>query len=108
MKPDISELSVEELKRLQEEAEALIATKKDQAIENAYNQLLEVAENVGYTVEELLEYGAQKRKKTTRKSVEPRYRNKHNAEETWTGRGKQPRWLVAELEKGAKLEDFLI
>ncbi|MBD0191236.1 H-NS family nucleoid-associated regulatory protein, partial [Acinetobacter baumannii] len=28
--------------------------------------------------------------------------------ETWTGRGKQPRWLVAEIEKGAKLEDFLI
>ncbi|EPL5429774.1 TPA: H-NS family nucleoid-associated regulatory protein, partial [Acinetobacter baumannii] len=27
---------------------------------------------------------------------------------TWTGRGKQPRWLVAEIEKGAKLEDFLI
>ncbi|HFF4331913.1 H-NS histone family protein, partial [Acinetobacter baumannii] len=22
--------------------------------------------------------------------------------------GKQPRWLVAEIEKGAKLEDFLI
>ncbi|WP_228133051.1 H-NS family nucleoid-associated regulatory protein, partial [Acinetobacter baumannii] len=41
-------------------------------------------------------------------SVEPRYRNKNNAEETWTGRGKQPRWLVAEIEKGAKLEDFLI
>ncbi|KCZ11152.1 DNA-binding protein, partial [Acinetobacter baumannii] len=37
-----------------------------------------------------------------------RYRNKNNAEETWTGRGKQPRWLVAEIEKGAKLEDFLI
>ena len=31
-----------------------------------------------------------------------------NKDETWTGRGKQPRWLVAELEKGAKLEDFLI
>ncbi|MBC6812953.1 DNA-binding protein, partial [Acinetobacter baumannii] len=31
-----------------------------------------------------------------------------NAEETWTGRGKQPRWLVAEIETGAKLEDFLI
>jgi len=90
MKPDISELSVDELKRLQEEAEALIASKKDQAIEDAYNQILAVAEAVGFTVEELLEYGEQKRKKT------------------WTGRGKQPRWLVAELEKGAKLEDFLI
>ncbi|HFF5509321.1 TPA: H-NS family nucleoid-associated regulatory protein, partial [Acinetobacter baumannii] len=73
MKPDISELSVEELKRLQEEAEALIASKKDQAIEDAYNQIIEIAENVGFSVEQLLEFGAQKRKKTTRKSVEPRY-----------------------------------
>ncbi len=47
-------------------------------------------------------------KKTSRKSVEPRYRSKANPTDTWTGRGKQPRWLVAELEKGAKLEDFLI
>ncbi|HFF4342111.1 TPA: H-NS histone family protein, partial [Acinetobacter baumannii] len=66
MKPDISELSVEELKRLQEEAEALIASKKDQAIEDAYNQIIEIAENVGFSVEQLLEFGAQKRKKTTR------------------------------------------
>ncbi|ENU90712.1 H-NS histone family protein [Acinetobacter vivianii] len=108
MKPDISELSVEDLKRLQAEAEALIASKKDQAIEDAYNQIVAIAEGIGFSVEELLEVGEQKRKKTTRKAVEPRYRNKSNTEETWTGRGKQPRWLVAELEKGAKLEDFLI
>jgi len=108
MKPDISDLSVEDLKRLQVEAEALIASKKDQAIEDAYNQIIAIADAIGFSVEELLEVGEQKRKKTTRKAVEPRYRNKSNAEETWTGRGKQPRWLVAELEKGAKLEDFLI
>ncbi|ENX16852.1 hypothetical protein F895_01310 [Acinetobacter sp. CIP 64.2] len=108
MKPDISDLSVEDLKRLQAEAEALIASKKDQAIEDAYNQIIAIADAIGYSVEELLEVGEQKRKKTTRKAVEPRYRNKSNTEETWTGRGKQPRWLVAELEKGAKLEDFLI
>jgi DNA-binding protein H-NS len=108
MKPDISDLSVEDLKRLQAEAEALIASKKDQAVEDAYNQIIAIADAIGYSVEELLEVGEQKRKKTTRKAVEPRYRNKSNTEETWTGRGKQPRWLVAELEKGAKLEDFLI
>ena len=108
MKPDISELSVDELKRLQEEAEALIASKKDQAVEDAYHQILEIAENVGLSIEQILEFGASKRKKATRKSVEPRYRSKANPEDTWTGRGKQPRWLVAELEKGAKLESFLI
>ena len=108
MKPDISKLSVEELKRLQVEAEALIVSKKDQAIEDAYDQIVAIADGLGFSIEELLELGEQKRKKTTRKAVEPRYRNKNNAEDTWTGRGKQPRWLVAELEKGAKLEDFLI
>ncbi len=106
--PDISNLSVEELKRLQIEAEALIASKKDQAIEDAYDQIVAIADGLGFSIEELLELGEQKRKKTTRKAVEPRYRNKNNPEDTWTGRGKQPRWLVAELEKGAKLEDFLI
>lgn len=106
--PDISNLSVEELKRLQVEAEALIASKKDQAVEDAYNQILAIAENIGLSIEQILDFGASKRKKTTRKSVEPRYRSKANAADTWTGRGKQPRWLVAELEKGAKLEDFLI
>ena len=108
MKPDISKLSVEELKRLQVEAEALIVSKKDQAIEDAYDQIVAIADGLGFSIEELLELGEKKRKKTTRKAVEPRYRNKNNPEDTWTGRGKQPRWLVAELEKGAKLEDFLI
>lgn len=105
---DISKLSVEELKRLQREAEVLIASKKDQAIQDAYNQVIEIASNLDLTIDQLLEYGAQKRKSTARKTVEPRYRNKNNPKETWTGRGKQPRWLVAELEKGAKLEEFLI
>ena len=108
MKPDISKLSVEELKRLQVEAEALIVSKKDQAIEDAYDQIVAIADGLGFSIEELLELGEQNRKKTTRKAVEPRYRNKNNPADTWTGRGKQPRWLVAELEKGAKLEDFLI
>ena len=106
--PDISNLSVEELKKLQVEAEALIASKKDQEVEDAYNQILAIAENVGLSIDQILELGATKRKKTTRKSVEPRYRSKANPNDTWTGRGKQPRWLVAELEKGAKLESFLI
>lgn len=104
---DISPLSIQELKDLQVQAEQLISQKKDQAIEDAYIQVNEIAESVGLTINQLLEIGSQKVKKT-RKSVEPRYRNKNNVQETWTGRGKQPRWLVAEIENGAKLEDFLI
>ena len=40
--------------------------------------------------------------------VAPKFRNTANTKETWAGRGKQPRWLSAEIAKGRKLEEFLI
>ena len=40
--------------------------------------------------------------------VLPKYSNPSLPTETWSGRGKQPRWLVAALRSGHKLEDFLI
>jgi DNA-binding protein H-NS len=40
--------------------------------------------------------------------VLPKYRNPKNRGETWAGRGKQPRWLTAQLRNGKKLDDFLI
>jgi DNA-binding protein H-NS len=40
--------------------------------------------------------------------VFPKYRNPANPSETWAGRGKQPRWLTAQLTAGRKLDDFQI
>ncbi len=40
--------------------------------------------------------------------VFPKYRNPAQPGETWAGRGKQPRWLTAELKSGKKLDDFRI
>jgi len=39
--------------------------------------------------------------------VLPKYRNPQTSE-TWSGRGKQPRWLVAAIKTGRKMEDFEI
>jgi len=40
--------------------------------------------------------------------VLPKYSNPKNRGETWSGRGKQPLWLTAQLRSGKKLDDFLI
>ena len=40
--------------------------------------------------------------------VFPKYRNPAKPEETWAGRGKQPRWLTDQLRSGKNLEDFRI
>lgn len=40
--------------------------------------------------------------------VYPKYRNPDDHQETWSGRGKQPRWLTAALEAGHRIEDLAI
>jgi len=40
--------------------------------------------------------------------VLPKYRNPLAPLETWSGRGKRPRWLVAALETGHELDEFKI
>jgi len=48
--------------------------------------------------------------KTRRKypRVLPKYRNPKIPTETWSGRGKQPRWLAAAIKSGRKIDDFKI
>jgi len=78
-----------------------------------------LAKAEGYTIDELFGTGgatasrAPKARKAAAprkaaKKVAPKYRNPANAKETWSGRGKQPRWLAAQTAKGRKLEEFLI
>ena|SRR6516162_6210083 len=40
------------------------------------------------------------------KKVPPKYRGPSG--ETWAGRGAKPTWLVAAINRGKKLDDFLI
>src|SRR5262245_35790345 len=40
------------------------------------------------------------------RKVPPKYRGPSG--ETWAGRGARPRWLVAAIKRGRKLDDFLI
>jgi DNA-binding protein H-NS len=40
--------------------------------------------------------------------VEPKYQNPHRPLETWSGRGKQPRWVSDLVQSGKDINDFLI
>ena len=59
-------------------------------------------EKRGFSVSEL--FGGRGRGKASA----AKYVNPDNKSETWTGRGRKPNWLVAKLNKGAKLADFAI
>jgi DNA-binding protein H-NS len=40
--------------------------------------------------------------------VFPKFQNPARPFETWAGRGKQPRWLTAQLSSGNRIDDFRI
>jgi DNA-binding protein H-NS len=48
--------------------------------------------------------GADKKRKSVSRKLSPTHRNPNNFTETWTGRGRRPRWLVAALDAGNTVE----
>jgi DNA-binding protein H-NS len=90
----------------------------DEAIENRHNaerqelndRLSKIAKLIGGDVKELPAKATPAKRVSSikGKKVKPKYRNPAKRGETWTGRGRQPRWLVHEIGTGETIESFLI
>ena len=118
---DLTGLSVKELRSListAEKQQTKILTRPKAAAMRA--KINKYVKDHGYTIEEL--YGisvisssetAKKRAdrrsaKSKVRKIAPKYRNPAVHGQTWSGRGRQPRWLAELLENGRSLNDFLI
>jgi len=68
-------------------------------------KLIDMANQHGFGIHELFGKGP----RGGRGIVAIKYRDPKNRENTWTGRGRMPRWMVAATKGGrVKKEDFLI
>ena len=105
--PKIDKLSYNQLIELKDTIEATIAQRRADEQAALKEKMAEMAAEAGFDLEDVLpaKRGGKGKKGGT---VAPKYRNPKDTSQTWTGRGRQPKWLVAELEKGRKLESFLI
>ena len=101
---DLNALSLDELKKLQKDVAKAIASYEDRARKAALAQMDAVAREHGFTVDQLLG----KAVAGTRKPVAPKYANPADKSQTWTGRGRKPKWVVEALETGKSLEDLTI
>lgn len=100
---NLDNLNVDELRAITENAQQLINKKQHQRLHDAYIQFEKIAKDSGSSINEILKAGESLEKKRSVK-----YRNTEDSNDTWTGRGRKPTWLVDALASGKNLENFAI
>lgn len=104
MEINLNTMSLKELKDLQSQVTRAIATFEDRRKKETLAELEDIARANGFSLAELTGV-APTRKRT---ASAPRYANPANPAETWTGRGRKPRWFSDAMAKGRKPEDLAI
>ena len=104
MKIDLDSLSLKDLKSLQTQVAQKIADFETRKKREALTALEEKAKSLGYSLNELLGTTAPRK----RKPAAPKYANPADKSQTWTGRGRKPRWVEAALKSGKSLDDLAL
>lgn len=102
---DFQHLSLNELLACRDEIDALIVQKRKEAKNHLLSEFREKAESLGIDFDELVQVGTKKR--TGSKSV-AKYRNPEKPSQTWTGTGRQPKWVKDQLANGHTLDELAI
>src|ERR1700730_1046776 len=109
-KMNLDAMSVDEMWQLHEEVSRLLSvrlTSEKRELEKRLDQLRRDKQvPASKHTSGIKELARARRRKYPR--VYPKYQNPNMPSETWSGRGKTPRWLVAALKTGHKLEEFAI
>lgn len=104
MSINLDNLSLKDLKALQISVAKAIADFGDRQRRAAVAELEEIARARGFTFAELAGVAAPRK----RAPAAAKYANPANRSDTWSGRGRKPRWFDAALKAGKSPEDLAI
>lgn len=101
---DLESMELKDLKDLRAKVERAISSFEDRQKTKAREELEAFARERGYNLGELAAMAAVKK----RKPATAKFANPANSDETWSGRGRRPRWVEQALASGKVLEDLAI
>ena len=100
----LEKMSFAELAELRNQVDRMMVGKQNSERAALRQKMTDMAKEHGFDVRELMD-GRKKGKGT----VAAKYRDPKNPENTWTGRGRMPRWMAAATKGNkAKKDDFLV
>ena len=103
MAKELERMSFKDLQELELKIKKAKASVQDRTRTELREKLEAIAAAAGFKIGDLFGGRGGKGRKVAAKYVNP-----DDASETWTGRGRKPRWLTAKLKDGDKIEKFLI
>ena len=103
---NLGDMSLKELKKLDRDVAAAITNYDARAKAHALAELDALAQELGFSLAELT--GVQVSAKRQRVPASAKYRNPENHTETWSGRGRKPRWFEAALASGTKVSELMV
>ena len=85
-----------------------IASRQDQEIDALKTKVNAVADALGISVAELfgIKTGKPEQRKKRKTIAIVKYRDPAQPENTWSGNGKTPKWLLEKIDKGTRMEEF--
>lgn len=101
---DLNSMSLKELRDLQTQVTRTITGYEERRKKNALLELEEKAREFGFSLSELT--GASIPRK--RAPAVPKYANPADSSDTWSGRGRKPRWFIEALAAGKTPEELSI
>ena len=102
---DLSNLSLADLRNLQEQIKQEMKTRETQEVQKAREQILAIAQSVGMPLKELMAVTGRGSKGAT---VAVRYRHPQDSSQQWTGRGRQPKWVKEWVDGGKSIDDLRV
>lgn len=99
-------MSFAELKVIAPMVSAKIVEREKAERDAVKAELAELAKSKGFDMADL--FGDAPKAAKGKKAVAPKYRNTADASQTWTGRGRKPKWVIEALASGGTMDDFLI
>jgi len=105
---DVSRMKMEGLVALKGQIEERMVVLQEEAAKAAIKEMEGIAERAGMTLKDLVGKYAKGKRKGNRRPATIKFRNPANSEETWTGRGRQPKWVEREVASGKRIEDLAI
>jgi DNA-binding protein H-NS len=109
---DLNNLSDEQLRDVRTQVDEILG----QRVQSRFDEYRRAAREAGFevTFRRIGEEGRARRRgqrggrEDRRSEIAPKYRNPENHSETWSGRGREPKWLQHQIASGKAKDDFLI